>query len=287
MFAVAGVSGQTGAAVAEALLAAGESIRVIVRKPEAGNAWRARGAEVAVADLTDVPAMTAALHGTRGAWLLNPPRYDQADPFAQAGNVGAAVAAALNASGIPRAVVLSSVGAHQAAGTGIIGTAHQFERALAGVTTPIALLRANYFFENWNNVLGAVRASDVLPTFLDPLARAIPMAAVADIGIAAAELLRGPAWTGTRTIDFASFDASPADVAAAFGSVLGKTVKAVAVPQEQQAGILQSAGFRPEIAAAFVQMYEGINGGVAVAAAGSERRRGSTTLVGAARALAA
>ncbi len=287
MFAVAGVSGQTGAAVAEALLAAGERVRVIVRKAEAGDAWRARGAEVAVADLTDVPALTAALRGTRGAWILNPPRYDLADPFVQAGKVGAAVAAALSASGIPRAVVLSSVGAHQAAGTGIIGTAHQFERALVGVTVPLALLRANYFFENWNNVLGAVRASDVLPTFLDPLPRAIPMAVVADIGGAGADLLRGPAWTGQRTIDFASFDASPADVAMALGSALGKTVQAVAVPRERQAGILQSGGFRPEIAAAFVQMYEGINGGVAVAAADSERRRGTTTLAAAARALAA
>lgn len=138
-----------------------------------------------------------------------PPRYDLADPFAQAGKVGAVVAAALDASGMPRTVVLSSVGAHQAAGTGIIGTAHQFERAMAGVRVPMALLRANYFFENWNNVMGAVRANDVLPSFLDPLTRVIPMAVVADIGTAAAEVLRGPAWAGLRKIDFASFEASP------------------------------------------------------------------------------
>ena len=51
MYAVAGVSGQTGAAVARALLEAGETVRVIVRRPEAGADWKAQGAEVAVADL--------------------------------------------------------------------------------------------------------------------------------------------------------------------------------------------------------------------------------------------
>lgn len=76
------------------------------------------------------------------------------------------------------------------------------------------------------------------------------------------------------------------DVAAALSSVLGKKVQPVVVPREQQAGILASGGFRPEIAAAFVQMYEGINGSVAAASADSEHRRGSTTLAAAAQALA-
>jgi uncharacterized protein YbjT (DUF2867 family) len=256
-----------------------------VRKPEAGAAWQARGAQVAIADVTDADALAAALRGTQGAYLLNPPRYDLADPFAQAAAVGAAMARAIAASGVPRVVVLSSVGAHQTRGTGIIGTAHQVERALAGVTAPLALLRANYFFENWANVLGAVRGNGVLPTFLDPLERAVPMVAVADIGAAVAGLLQGPAWTGRRTLDLASFDASPVAVAAALSTVLGNAIKPVAVPREQQAGVLEGGGFRPEIAAAFVEMYAGINGGVAVAEAGCERMRGATGLDAAARSL--
>lgn len=124
MFAVTGVSGQTGAAVAAALLAAGAAVRVIVRNPEAGGAWKARGAEVAVADLADATALSSALRGTAGAYLLNPPRYDLADPFAQAAVVGSALARAITISGVPRAVVLSSVGAHQTRGTGAIGSVH-------------------------------------------------------------------------------------------------------------------------------------------------------------------
>ncbi len=285
MFAVTGVSGKTGAAAANALLAAGAAVRVIVRKPEAGAAWQARGAQVSIADLADADALAAALRGTQGAYLLNPPRYDLADPFAQAAVVGAAMARAIATSGVPRVVVLSSVGAHQTRGTGIIGTAHQVERALAGVTAPLALLRANYFFENWTNVLGAVQGNGVLPTFLDPLTRPVPMVAVVDIGAAVAGLLLGPAWTGRRVIDLASFDVSPVDVADAFSKVLGTAIQPIAVPREQQTGILESGGFRPELAAAFVEMNAGINEGVVVAEAGSERLRGATSLDVAARSL--
>lgn len=286
MYAVAGVTGQTGAAVAEALLAAGQRVRVIVRRAEAGAGWRARGAEVAVADLADPLALATALRGTQGAYLLNPPRYDLADPFTAAGLVGAGIAHAIDAGGIPRAVVLSSVGAHQPTGTGIIGTAWRVEQALQQVQAPIALLRANYFFENWRNVLPAVQRDGVLPAFLAPLDRLVPMVAVADIAQAVVRLLTGAPWGERRVIDLASFEASPGDVAAALGAAMGRAVQPVAVPRAQWAGILGAAGMRSEIAQAFVAMYDGINGGIVAAEAGSERQRGTITLEQAAQAMA-
>jgi uncharacterized protein YbjT (DUF2867 family) len=285
MYAVAGVTGNTGAAVARALLAAGEQVRVIVRRPDAGAEWQARGADVAVADLADAVALATALRGTQGAYLLNPPSYAVADPFGAAAKVGAALASAIDASGIPRAVVLSSVGGHLAAGTGIIGTNHQVERAIAAVKAPVALLRANYFFENWAHMLQPVRANGVLPSFLQPAERAVPMVPVADIATAAVDLLRGAAWQGRRAIDLASFDASPAAVAAAFSAVLGKPVAVAPVPAAQWPGILAGNGFSPAVVAAFVEMNHGINAGVVVAQDGSERRRGATTLAAAAKAL--
>ena len=54
MYAITGAMGQTGSAVASALLAAGASIHLIVRNDDARAAhWRARCAEIVVADLTD------------------------------------------------------------------------------------------------------------------------------------------------------------------------------------------------------------------------------------------
>jgi uncharacterized protein YbjT (DUF2867 family) len=286
MYAVAGVTGQTGAAVADALLAAGEAVRVIVRRAEAGEAWKARGAAVAVADLGDPAALAEALRGLQGAYLLNPPRYELADPFAEAARIGAAFAQAIVRSQVPRVVVLSSVGAFQFGGTGIIGTTRAIEQALARVDARIVFLRASYFFENWNHVLGAVRGDGALPAFLAPADRRVPMVTVADIAAAVTAILRDPTWPRQRVVELASFEASPAEVANAFASALGKPVTVVSVPREQWAGVLRGGGMSAEVADAFVAMYDGINAGVVVAEDGTERRRGITTLTAAARALA-
>jgi uncharacterized protein YbjT (DUF2867 family) len=285
MYAVAGVSGNTGAAVARALQAAGEPVRVIVRRAEAGEAWQTRGAEVAVANLADRVALTAALRGTKGAYLLNPPRYDVADPFTEADKVGAAFAYAIDASGTGRAVLLSSVGGHLTAGTGIIGTTHRVEEALAEVKTPVAILRARYFFENWAHVLGAARGNGVLPSFLAPADHRVPMVLVADIAATVVELLRGTPWTGRKVIELASFEASPQEVAAAIGTALDKPVAPVVAPHEQWAEILRGNGFSPEVAAAFVAMYDGINMGIVSPQSGMERRQGKSSLAQAARSL--
>jgi uncharacterized protein YbjT (DUF2867 family) len=287
MYAVAGVTGQTGAAVARALLVQGAKVRVIVRRAEAGAAWKALGADVALADLADAHALAAALRGAQGAYLLNPPSYVAADPFADAAAVGAALAAAIEASAVPRTVVLSSVAAQVPVGTGIIGTAHRVEQALAGVRSPLALLRASYFFENWLHVLQPVRESGVLPSFLHPVTRKLPMTPVADIGAAAASLLLGPTWQGKRTFELASFEASTADVANAFAAVLGKPVAPLAVPRDQWAGSIAANGFSPAVTAAFVGMYDGFNDGTVTTAAQSQPLHGTTTLAAAARALLA
>jgi len=285
MYAVAGINGHTGAAVANALLDAKQEVRAIVRRAEAGAQWKARGAEVAVADLTDPKALAAALSGAHGAYLLNPPRYEVPDPIAEAEKVGASVARALADSGIPRAVVLSSVGGHRATGTGIIRTVHRVEELLAGVATSIAFVRASYFFENWTPVLGAVREQGVLPTFFKSADYAVPTQPVCDIGAAVATLLTGKPWQGQRVIELSSFKASAADVAAAFSEVLGKTVSAVVVPHEQWADILRGAGFGPRAVELFVEMYDGLNSGVVSAEPGKEALNGKTTLEQAARAL--
>ena len=45
MFAIAGVTGHTGRAAADALLSEGEKVRVVAREAAKGEPWRARGAE--------------------------------------------------------------------------------------------------------------------------------------------------------------------------------------------------------------------------------------------------
>ena len=284
MYVVTGVTGNTGAVVAETLLARGEAVRVLVRNAAKAAAWAVRGVEVVEGDVKDAAAVARALEGAKGAYLLDPPDYGSADPMADADAVGAAYAQAIRISGLPHAVVLSSIGAQHPDGTGIIGTLHRLERAVRAAGAPVTILRAAYFMENWGNVLEPALTQGVLPSFAQPLERAFPMVSVTDIGRTAAELLlAGP--RGERVVELSGpAEYAPTDAAKAIAEAAGRAVQAVAVPREQWAPTLTAAGIRPEVVALFVGMYDGINNGH-VAWEGQEARRGSVTLAQALRRL--
>src|SRR5579863_5917486 len=81
MYAIVGITGRVGRAIAENLLAQGEKIRAIVRNPEKAARWRDRGAEIAVADVDDPNALATAFEGTDGVFLMIPPNFAPAPGF--------------------------------------------------------------------------------------------------------------------------------------------------------------------------------------------------------------
>ena len=200
MIAVAGVTGHTGGATASALLDAHRPVRVIVRDRARGDAWAARGAEVAVASLDDAAGLTEALRGTSAAYLLVPPIYQAPDLFAAQRAIVHAMAEAMARSGVGHVVFLSSIGGHLAYGTGPVRLLHEAEAALAATGRPLTVLRSSYLLENWAAVLGAVAAQGVLPSFI-PLDQRMEMNGTADVGHEAARLLLGPPPASRRTVE--------------------------------------------------------------------------------------
>lgn len=286
MYVVAGVSGQTGAATARALLAQNLPLRVIVRDAEKGKAWADKGAEVAVADIGNADGLATALNGAASAYLLNPPAYGTENPFDEAKRRADVFARAILGSDVARVVVLSSISAHLPAGNGIIHTNHIFEKRLGDLAKPVTFLRPGYFFENWGHVLAPARADGVLPGMLSPLTKAVPMVCVADIGALAANLMQ-ETWIGRRIVELAGpTNTSPETAAAVIGAALGKDVKALAVPREAWAGIFAGSGMSPRTVEAFVDMFDGFNNGT-IRFEGDEPRRGVTTMATAAKALVA
>src|ERR1043166_6010739 len=147
MYAIAGVSGHTGSVAAATLLAQGKPVRVIVRDAAKGAAWSQKGAEVAVASLEDTAALTRALTGVAGAFVLLPPQGTIASPTPLEHNrkVSAAIAEAVRAARLPHVVLLSSVGAQHEAGTGPIRALHRAERDLPAPGAAVTAVRAAYF----------------------------------------------------------------------------------------------------------------------------------------------
>ncbi|MET0791396.1 MAG: NmrA family NAD(P)-binding protein, partial [Polyangiaceae bacterium] len=84
MYAITGITGNVGGAMASALLAAGQSVRAVVRDRAKGQAWAALGCQVAVARIEDAPALSAAFSDVEGAFVLPPSEFDPAPGFPEA-----------------------------------------------------------------------------------------------------------------------------------------------------------------------------------------------------------
>jgi uncharacterized protein YbjT (DUF2867 family) len=262
MFVVAGVTGNTGSVVANKLLDAGKKVRVIVRDAKKAEALKARGAEVVVADLDDVPALTQALQGVEGAYLLSPPDVSSREFLAARRRLLDGAAQAVIAARVPHTVFLSSIGAHHEKGTGIIESLYYGEKALTATGLPVTFIRAGYFVENWVNVLPVVKKDGVLPSFLAEQA-AIPHVSTTDIGLVAAQaLLDGPAAERVRVLELGGpVDASAADVAAVLSRLLARPVSVAQAPLAAAVPTFTSFGISEDVAALFRDMYEGINNG--------------------------
>lgn len=279
LYAIAGVSGNTGKAAAEALLAAGEKVRVIVRDAAKGEAWKARGAEVAVADLGDATSLAAALRGVDGAYLLLPPRVAPGFRAYQAAT-GAAVVAAVEQARPKHVVFLSSIGAQHTTGTGPIAGLYPVEQGLRAVNgrhaeVHVTFLRAGYFMENIAGSFGGL-AHGVLPGF-SPVDLPIDMIATVDIGRTAAGLLR-EGGQGVQVVQLGGPARTAADAAAALTTLLGKPIQAVAAPVEAVVPTLTGYGMPQDLAELYQEMITGFNGGHVAWEAGHRRLQGTTEL---------
>jgi uncharacterized protein YbjT (DUF2867 family) len=268
MFAVAGVSGHTGKVVADTLLAQSLPVRVIVRDAKKGEAWKARGAEVAVADVKDVKALTAALKGATGAYLLNPPDMSVTDVEKWGKEMGAIFRSAVQDSGVGHVVLLSSIAAHLPTGTGPIVSLHHIEKALTGLKAHVTFLRAGYFMENLLANLHPMQEQGVLPAMFS---KPNEMIATADIGAVAAELLRTGA-AAPRIVELSGpAPRTLADAGKIFGEKLKKNLTLAPVPLEAQFDVLKGVGLPPTWARAYADMNAAIEHGTLVFE-GSPRR---------------
>ena len=258
MYAIMGITGQIGSVIGRTLRAAKQPVRAVVRDAGKGQAWADRGCEIALANIEDTASLTTAFRGAEGVFVLVPPNFDPAPGFPEARAIAAALRTALEAARPARVVYLSTIGA-QANQPNLLTQHTIIEATISELPMPITFLRPAWFMENSSWDVAPARRRGVIPSFLQPLDKAVPMVATADIGKAAAALLQ-ETWSGHRVVELEGpRRVTPNEIAATFATLLGSSVRMEVVPRESWEALFKSQGMRNPIPR--IRMLDGFNEG--------------------------
>ena len=258
MFAITGITGQVGGHLARTLLDAGRRVRAVARDAGKVQPWVDQGCEVALADVDDVAALTAAFSGVDGVFVLLPPTFDPSPDFREARRAIAALRDALAAARPRKVVCLSTIGA-QAARPNLLNQLGWLEESLGALDLPIAFLRAAWFVENSAWDIEAARADGVVASCLQPTDKAFPMVATVDIGRLGAELLTDE-WQGRRVVELEGpARVTPDEIAACLARLLGRAVVSRPLARAAWEPAFRAQGMRNPTPR--MQMLDGFNEG--------------------------
>ena len=258
MYAIMGITGQIGSVIGRSLLAAKQPVRAVVRDVGKGQIWADRGCEIALANIEDAASLTTAFRGAERVFVLVPPNFDPAPEFPEARAIAAALRTALEAARPARVVYLSTIGA-QASQSNLLTQHTIIEATISELPTPITFLRPAWFMENSSWDVAPARGQGVIPSFLQPLDKALPMVATADIGKVAAALLQ-EMWSGHRVVELEGPQrVTPNEIAATFAKLLGSSVRMEVVPRESWEALFKSQGMKNPIPR--IRMLDGFNEG--------------------------
>ena len=266
MIVITGATGKTGRPTAEALLASGETVRVIGRDAKRLEPLVQKGAEAFVGNAEDAASMTKAFEGATAVYLMLPEDISQQDMRAHQERVSDSCAAAVANARVPYAVALSSIGAQHAEKTGPIVGLHNMEQKLnriAGLN--ILYLRPGYFMENLFMSIAPLRSMGILPGGLTA-DLPMPWIATKDIGAYAAVRLAARDFSGSSIQELhGQRDISMKEAASVVGKAVGKpNLGYIQVPFMMLEPALVQLGLPKGTAALLIEMWKGANAGLIV-----------------------
>ena len=257
MYVITGITGKVGGALARNLIKASQPVRAVIRDAGKAAFWADQGCEVVFAQMDDAHALTEAFRGATGVFILPPPGFDPQPGFPEARAVIAAVSQALQAAAPKKVLCLSTIGA-QATEVNLLTQRTLLEQALSALDLPVTFLRPAWFMENALYDVITARETGVIHSFLQPLDKAVPMIATADIGTLAAQLLQQE-WAGHRVVELEGQWVSPNDIAQGLSQVLGCDVHAEAVARDTWEALLRTQGAQNPLPR--MRMVDGFNEG--------------------------
>src|SRR5881409_1050855 len=126
-YAVMGATGHIGKVVTERLLRAGYQVRVMGRSADRLKGLMGQGAISHPGAFDDTDVLAGAFRGVDAVFAMIPPDYTTGNFLAYQDRVGSAIARAVQTTGLPSVVNLSSIGAQLSEKNGPIRGLHKQE----------------------------------------------------------------------------------------------------------------------------------------------------------------
>jgi uncharacterized protein YbjT (DUF2867 family) len=264
MYAVCGATGNIGNRIVLTLLENNEDVRAIGRSGEKLQALADRGAQPVVADLTDTDALTRTFSGAEAVFVLIPPNPIAPDIRDYQNRVGESIARAIKTAGVSWVVNLSSIGAHQSDGVGVVNGLHDQEERLnnLGDSINVLNLRPSFFMENHLMQVRTIREKGAMASPLKA-DQPVPQIATADIAAFAADRLRNKDFEGKAVRELLGpEDLTPRQSAHILGEAIGKSgLKYDETPYGATRDYLVEAGLSKSVANGMVELYRAFNEG--------------------------
>ncbi|TXI00345.1 MAG: NmrA family transcriptional regulator [Rhizobium sp.] len=281
MYAILGASGKAGRTTVAALRKAGAPVRAVLRDPSKAEEFARLGCQIAIADINDPLALTDALKGASTVQVICP--VDIRAPQARSSMMQSieSLSAALAAVEPQTVLAISDYGAQHSSGTGITTIFHALETRLRTLNSNLILLRSAEHMENWARLAKAAAANGQLPSFYRPLTKLLPTVSAIDVGRIASELLMDGQDIPERVVHVEGPRRdTPNEVAMAIGSLSGRDVIALPLPETGWTPALLRAGLSEEYAALLVELYVAHNSGrIDIESGVGEIRRGTSELI--------
>ncbi len=258
---VTGSLGHISQPLAEELVQKGNDVVVVSSKPEKQKDIEALGAKAAIGSVEDVAFLTNTFKGADLVYCMTPPDFSKADLVAHNSQMGRNYADAIKASGVKRVIYLSSFGAHNSSGVGLIVGAHNAEQALGELKdVTITFMRPTSFYYNFNNYIPIIRNAGFIASNYggDDV---LQMVAPKDIATDIADEIENP--KEGHTVRYVCSDERTCnEVALVLGNAIGKPdLKWNLISDEQLQAGFEGAGLPKVTAAQLTEMYAGLHNG--------------------------
>jgi len=259
---ITGSLGNISRPLSTTLAANGHNVTVISSDSNKTELIKSIGATPAIGSVSDEEFLTATFTGADIVYLMVPTDFSAPDIKANIASVGEHYANAVKAAGVKKIVMLSSLGAHLAEGTGPIAGIHRVEEILKKLDgIDLLILRPSYFYNNFYadismiknaGIMGSNFGADQELVIVDP----------EDIAATAAENIE-KGFSGTKVVYIASDKRKLSEVAAEIGKAIGKPeLPWVEFTDEQAHDGMRGAGMPEDISRNYVEMGAAIRTGI-------------------------